>query len=197
MKQRGFTLVEVLVALTIFALMSVLGYRGLTAVLEARAHVEDDNRRWREIALTLDLFEQDLGAVVARPVRDAGDLVQAAFVGDPLAIGDTAAPLVFSRTGSAWQTGVPADAQRHGYRLRAGTLEQLVWPVLDQAPHSMPAVHPLIDGVERFELRYLDATGTWQPRWPVPGVQTALPAAVEVTVELRDAGRLTRVVALP
>lgn len=197
MNERGFTLVEVLVALTIFALMSVLAYRGLTAVLETRAHVSDDNRRWRDIALTLDLFEQDLGAVVARPVRDAGDLVQPAFVGDPLAVGDTAAPLIFSRTGSAWQTGVAADVQRHGYRLRAGTLEQLVWPVLDQAPHSAPAVHPLVDGVERFELRYLDATGNWQPRWPLPGMQTGLPAAVEVVVEIRQAGRITRVVALP
>jgi general secretion pathway protein J len=196
-KERGFTLVEVLVALTIFALMSVLAYRGLTAVLETRAHVSDDNRRWREIALTLDLFEQDLGAVVERPVRDAGDLVQPAFVGDPLATDDDAAPLIFSRTGSAWQTGSAADVQRHGYRLRAGTLEQMVWPVLDQAPHSAPTVHPLIEGVERLELRYLDAAGNWQPRWPLPGLQTGLPAAVEVVVEIRRAGRITRVFALP
>ena len=197
MRQRGFTLVEMLVALTIFALMSVLAYRGLTAVLETREHLTEDNRRWRDIALTLAQLEQDLNMVVDRPVRDSGDLPQPALLGDPNAIGANAAQLSLSRMGMAWQTGVPADVQRHGYRLASGTLEQLVWPVLDQAPHSVPEVHALLDGVRRFELRYLDGTGNWQPRWPLPGVAATLPAAVEVVLELEPGGRITRVFALP
>ena len=197
MRQRGFTLIEMLVALTIFALMSVLAYRGLTAVLETREHLTEDNRRWRDIALTLAQLEQDLNMVVDRPVRDSGDLQQPALVGDPNAIGANAAQLSLSRMGMAWQTGVPADVQRHGYRLASGTLEQLVWPVLDQAPHSVPEVHALLDGVRRFELRYLDGTGNWQPRWPLPGVAATLPAAVEVVLELEPGGRITRVFALP
>ena len=197
MRQRGFTLVEMLVALTIFALMSVLAYRGLTAVLETRAHLTEDNRRWRDIALTLAQLEQDLTMVVDRPVRDSGDLQQPALVGDPSAIGSTAAQLSLSRTGMGWQTGVPADVQRHGYRLNNGTLEQLVWPVLDQAPHSVPEVQPLLERVRRFELRYLDGAGNWQPRWPLPGVAATLPAAVEVVVELDAGGTVTRVFALP
>jgi general secretion pathway protein J len=197
MRQRGFTLVEMLVALTIFALMSVLAYRGLNAVLETRAHLTEDNRRWRDIALTLAQLEQDLGMVVDRPVRDSGGLVQPALVGDPHAIGATAAQLSLSRMGMGWQTGVPADVQRHGYRLNNGTLEQLVWPVLDQAPHSMPEVHQLLERVKRFELRYLDGNGSWQPRWPLPGVAATLPAAVEVVVELEQGGSVTRVFALP
>jgi len=197
MRQGGFTLVEMLVALTIFALMSVLAYRGLTAVLETRAHLTDDNRRWRDIALTLSQLEQDLSMVVNRPVRDSGDLVQPALVGDPNVIGAKEAQLSFSRMGMAWQTGVPADVQRHGYRLNNGTLERLVWPVLDLAPHSEPAVHPLLERVKRFELRYLDGAGNWQPRWPLPGVAATLPAAVEVVVELEQGGTVTRVFALP
>lgn len=197
MRQRGFTLVEMLVALTIFALMSVLAYRGLTAVLETRAHLTEDNRRWRDIALTLAQLEQDLTMVVDRPVRDSGDLQQPALVGDPSAIGAIAAQLSLSRMGMGWQTGVPADVQRHGYRLNNGTLEQLVWPVLDQAPHSVPEVQPLLERVRRFELRYLDSAGNWQPRWPLPGVAATLPAAVEVVVELDAGGTVTRVFALP
>jgi general secretion pathway protein J len=197
MRQRGFTLVEMLVALTIFALMSVLAYRGLTAVLETRAHLTEDNRRWRDIALTLAQLEQDLTMVVDRPVRDSGDLQQPALVGDPSAIGATAAQLSLSRMGMAWQTGVPADVQRHGYRLNNGTLEQLVWPVLDQAPHSVPEVQPLLERVRRFELRYLDSAGNWQPRWPLPGGTAPLPAAVEVVVELETGTRVARVFALP
>ena len=166
MRQRGFTLVEMLVALTIFALMSVLAYRGLAAVLQTREHLTEDNQRWRDIALTLAQLEQDVSMAVDRPVRDSGDLPLPALVGNPQALGANDAQLSFSRMGMAWQTGVLADVQRHGYRLNNGTLEQLVWPVLDQAPHSAPEVHALLDGVRRFELRYLDGSGNWQPRWP-------------------------------
>jgi general secretion pathway protein J len=197
MRQRGFTLVEMLVALTIFALMSVLAYRGLNAVLETRAHLTEDNRRWRDIALTLSQLEQDLSMVVDRPVRDSGDLLLPALVGNSQALGATDAQLSFSRMGMAWVTGVPADVQRHAYRLNNGTIEQLVWPVLDQAPHSEPAVYGLLERVKRFELRYLDSTGNWQPRWPLPGVAVPLPAAVEVVVELDHGGIVTRVFALP
>ena len=197
MKQRGFTLIEMLVALTIFALISVLSYRGLSSVLGAREHLTEDNRRWRDLALTLAQLEQDLGQAVDRPVRDAGGLEQPALVGDANAIGAHAAQLSFSRMGMAWQTGVLADVQRHGYRLNNGTLEQLVWPVLDQAPHSAPEVHPLLERVSRFELRYLDGTGNWQPRWPLPGTAPTLPAALEVVVEIEGTAAVTRVFALP
>ena len=196
MRQRGFTLVEVLVALTIFALMSMLAYRGLTSVLETRAHLADDNRRWRDIALTLAQLEQDMSQAVNRPVRDNGGQTQPALLGNPQARADES-QLSVSRMGSSWQTGVAADVQRHAYRLNNGTLEQLVWPVLDQAPLNAPQVHPLLQRVARFELRYLDAAGNWQPRWPLPGVATALPAALEVVLELEGGTTVTRVFALP
>ena len=49
--RRGFTLVELLVALAIFSVMSVVAYRGLNAVLETREHLMVDNRKWRELAV--------------------------------------------------------------------------------------------------------------------------------------------------
>lgn len=196
MKQRGFTLVEMLVALTIFALMSVLAYRGMTAVMQTREHLTEDNRRWRDIALTLAQLEQDMDLAVDRPVRDNGDLLLPSLIGNPQISGANDAQLSVSRMGMPWQTGVLADVQRHGYRLNNGTLEQLVWPVLDRAPRSEPIVHPLLERVNRFELRYLDGSGNWQSRWPLPG-RLALPAALEVVLELDNGTIVTRVLALP
>jgi general secretion pathway protein J len=196
MRQRGFTLVEMLVALTIFALMSVLAYRGLATVMQTREHLTEDNRRWRDIALTLAQLELDMGLAVDRPVRGNGDLPLPALVGNPQTVNADDAQLSFSRMGMAWQTSVLADVQRHGYRLNNGTLEQLVWPVLDRAPLSEPVVNVLLERVNRFELRYLDGSGNWQPRWPLSGM-TALPAALEVVLELDGGTTVTRVFALP
>jgi general secretion pathway protein J len=197
MRQRGFTLVEVLVALAIFALMAVFAYRGLGAVLQTREHLAEDNRRWRDLALALRQLELDLDMAVDRPVRDAADLVQPALVGDPGAFGEQGALLSVSRMGDAWYRGVAADVQRHGYRLNQGRIEQLTWPALDQAPHTEPDVQVLLERVGRFELRYLDDAGQWQPRWPLPGGRTGLPAALEAVVELQEGVTVTRVFALP
>jgi hypothetical protein len=57
-------------------------------------------------------------------------------------------------------------------------------------------VNVLLERVNRFELRYLDGSGNWQPRWPLSGM-TALPAALEVVLELDGGTTVTRVFALP
>jgi general secretion pathway protein J len=49
--QGGFTLLEVLVAVIIFALLGMAAYSGLDAVLKARARLDDENRQWRAVAL--------------------------------------------------------------------------------------------------------------------------------------------------
>lgn len=193
MNARGFTLVEMLVALLIFSLMSVLAFRGLNAAFATQAHLDDDNRRWRDVALTFAQLERDVGMAVDRPVRDSVDRPLPAWQGAPTA---DETQLEFSRMGDAWQTGAAADVLRHGYRLRDGTIEQLVWPVLDRGVRGEPVVNALLDRVRRFDLRYLGRDGAWQPAWPAGG-GAPLPAALEVVVELADGRTLTRIFALP
>src|SRR5690349_14845869 len=62
----GFTLVELLVALAIFALMSGFAYRGLTGMLEARQSLQKESRKWRDVSLVIGRLERDLGAVLPR-----------------------------------------------------------------------------------------------------------------------------------
>ena len=176
----GFTLIEVLVAITIFAIMSVIAFRVLTTILDTRERVEIETRKWREIAIAVARIEQDLLAYRDRRIRDFGGIEQAALVGVQVPLGDQGR-IMFTRGGYTDQPGARGAPQRVGYRLREGVLEQLTWPVLDQAQRTRPAVNVVLRGVSAFELRYLDTRNgvlgaPWLNQWPPPGTFQQAPA---------------------
>ncbi|WP_059417566.1 type II secretion system minor pseudopilin GspJ [Sulfuricella sp. T08] len=192
---QGFTLVELLVALAIFSVMSVVAYRGLNAVLETREHLMADNRKWRELAVFFAQMKESVTNAVDRPVRDSGDLLAPSFLGKPDVVGENDAQLIFTRMGFSGQQGSLGDLQRFGYRLRDRNIELLVWPVLDQAPHTRPTVSIALGHVSSFVVRYLDDKGVWQAKWPVIGQNDVLPRAVEVRLGLVSGEQVTRVFA--
>lgn len=191
----GFTLVELLVAVTIFGVLSGIAYRSLAVVLDSRGRIEQENRKWRGLAMLFARLEQDVAAVAPRPIRDASDLVGPAFVGSAAAVRRNDGAIMLTRTALAPEPGAAEPPRRLGYRLRGGVVELLTWNVLDQAPRSEPAVAAVLRDVTAFDLRYLDRRGQWHPSWPPPGIaaaQTAIPAAVEVAVTLASGERVAR-----
>jgi len=192
----GFTLLELVVALAIFALISVFAYRALDLVLETRIKVTAEGKKWRDITLLFTRMEQDMSRLANRPVRDSRDLLSPALIGEPVPVGEDDAQLAFTRMGLEGQSGVLGDVQRLGYRLKNGKVEMLVWPVLDQAPRTRPEAETLVSGVKGMEIRYLGAEGTWWTRWPKPGAPGELPRALEITLELPSGERMSRLFAL-
>jgi len=194
---RGFTLLEILVALIIFGLMSVMAYRGLTSVLQSRDHLAQENRKWRAVAMLFARIEQDLNQLANRPVRDSNDLNAAPFVAQAVLRGEHEAMLSFTRMGYADQAGALAGPLRSGYRLRGETVEQLLWPAPDAAPRAVPAVNGLLDNVSVLEFQYLDASGAWHTQWPLAGSNNVFPAALQVVLGLKSGERIVRLFALP
>ena len=192
---HGFTLVEILVALLVFALLAGFGYRGLGAVLDAGERVTAETRKWRDLALAFEHMRQSFAQAADRSIRDRYDAVAPAFAG--ASTRNASEPLVaFTRMGYAGHEGAAADQQRVGYRLREDRLEQLAWPVLDQAPHTESHAIVLLEGVRELSLSYLHE-GKWHPNWPVPQSVAQHPAAVRVSLLLATGERFQRVFALP
>jgi general secretion pathway protein J len=193
---KGFTLVELLVALAIFAIMTGFAYRGLTAMLDSRVALERESRKWRDVALFVSRIERDLGAVLARRAIGAS--------GTPLApvssvIESSASPegLALTRSGSPIQENALAAPQRVGYRLRDGSIERLAWAGVDAAPREEPGAIAVLGQVGALGFRFLDASGEWRTTWGLPGsAQTAPPAAVEVTLQLASGEKIVRLVDL-
>ena len=197
-RSRGFTLIEVLIALTIFAIMSALAYRGLTSILDARDRVAQENRKWREISIFFARLEADLVNAVARDIRNSNNLTEAAFIGNASFAKETEGQLMFTRMGLPGASGTLAAPQRFGYRIKQGIVEELVWPVLDQGQRTVPAVYPLLAGVSTLRLRYLDSANQWRDTWPGLGSGTTppLPKAVEVVLTLDSGETITRLLLL-
>lgn len=197
MRQRGFTLIELLVALVILTLLSVAGYRGLDAVLQTRERVSVETRKWQHLAFFFARMNQDIAQAVQRPVRDEdGAIVRAAWLGNPVTVGENDAELIFTRAGIPDQGAALQAPQRIGYRLEQGAIVMLRWPSLDQPPRVKPVRYPVLEGVREFKLRYLDRDGIWQLQWQYPTDPTRLPVATEVTLTLVSGETITRLFAL-
>ncbi len=195
---RGFTLLELLVAVAVFAVMSVLAYAGLASVLDARRQTDAAAARLGEVQLAFTVLQRDLEQALNRSVRaEYGDRLRAftaAADGDPR--------LEFTRTGHANPLARPRSVLlRVAYGVEDDALYRLQWPVLDRAQDTRPHKFTVLEGVDRLEVRYLDSAGRWHEVWPPlrsdTAVETGLPRAAEVTLVLADWGKVTRLFVLP
>jgi general secretion pathway protein J len=205
--QHGFTLLELLVALAVFAIMAAAAYSGLRSVLSTEAAVAAEANRLAQVQMAWHFLEQDIEQILPRGIRDEYGTEQPALRSGGLE-GNL---LVFTRTGWDNPLGQPrASLQRLAYRLEQGRLLRLYWVTLDRSGASEPQETTLLDEVRELRVRFLDDQDTWQKEWPAPDNTTtgnpaataddngqALPRAVEVSMTLNDWGEITRLFLLP
>jgi general secretion pathway protein J len=196
-RRSGFTLVELLVALAIFAIMTGFAYRGLTSMLESREALQKESRKWRDVAVFIGRVERDLDAVLIR-VAKAPSGLGLAPVSSSLGSTTSGDGLALTRSGSPLQENALAAPQRIAYRLRDGRVERLAWAGVDAAPRDEPVPVAVLAPVRALTFRFLDArSGEWRPGWGLPGSIEAPPAAVEMKLELASGERIVRLVDLP
>jgi general secretion pathway protein J len=196
-RAHGFTLLEMLVALAIFAVLGAIAYTGLNAVLRTRASVDQAAGRLAALQTTLNRMQRDIEQAVLRPIRDAYGDSRPALLGG----GTYELPLELTRGG--WSNPLQrrrATLQRVAYRVQNNQLIRMSWPVLDRAPDTKPYESRLLTQVDSLRIRFLGSDHQWHTYWPILGTdgtpQNALPNAVEVTLNLHDWGQITRVFAL-
>ncbi|MGE0386312.1 MAG: type II secretion system minor pseudopilin GspJ [Gammaproteobacteria bacterium] len=194
-RARGFTLVEMLVALAIFAVLATMAYRGLETLLRASSRTTEHAGRLAALQRTFTLLQLDLEQAAPRPVRDE--------LGDPipaLAGGTAAAPLVeLTRAGRNGGVAIERpDIERVAWRLDAQRLSRVRWENLDRVQGDVPRAAVLLEGVRGVQVRFF-SDGQWLGYWPPAdgGGGEALPAAFEAVVTMQDGARYRRVILLP
>ncbi len=199
---RGFTLLELLVALFIAAVMFAMGYAAISQAVTSRDSLKQQQAHLLELQTAVRVLEQDFVQLAPRPVRQAiGDEpAQPALLG---AVPGTQPIVALTRGGWANPVGLQrAGLQRVAYVLENGTLRREYWNVLDPTLASTTAKRNLMTHVKAMTLRYLDQSHQWQEQWP-PGTAVIQqqewtlrqrPLAVEITLDTEDWGKIVRII---
>lgn len=187
--QDGFTLLELLVAILVFAVMAVMAYGGLDAVLSDRDSLQRGLDRTAGLQKALYRLERDLANVRSRPIRGQYGEVKPAFMAPPEGMvsftsGGVPNPLHQRRS----------TLERVAYALDDHKLERLRWFDLDRAPGSHPEKTTLLKGVDKITWRFTAANGQSYSQWPPPNEPDTqnppTPVSAEVTLETRQWGKL-------
>jgi general secretion pathway protein J len=201
---RGFTLIELMVAMAIVAIIGVVGLTGIRNVISQQEIAEERAARWREIQLAMRIIVQDLSQVHPRTTRDEQGLgPRASFLADPT----HQFALEFSRGGWTNPAGFPrGTVLRVAYDIEQDTLVRFYWPVADRTLATEPVRQELLTGITAMDVTYFDDNGSQSIDWPplnagggppaAPGGGGSVdrPRAVEFALELEDLGRIWRLV---
>ena len=194
-RESGFTLIEVIVALFIFAILGVIAAMGLRSVISTQRQIKKTDSQLQELQIAVTLMRRDIAQFVDRRVAStSGELLDSLLITNTsdfeLTTGGYANPLAAVKRGTL---------QRVAYQFKDHELIRLTWPVLDRAPHSAPLRRVLLTNVTQMSLSFIDDKGgvvnVWSPNADQKGkIQSGtLPRAIIVTLTLAHQGTLKNV----
>jgi general secretion pathway protein J len=208
-RRSGFTLIEVVVAIFIAAVMFAIGYRALSQAMIDREALNTTQTRVNEIQRGMRIIAQDFAQIAARPARDTqgnGEL--------QAAIGANSRDntlVTFSRNGWSNPAGLQRPAEeRVRYRFLDGSLIREHWLSVDPALNAEPRQRVVVTHVKSVEVRFLDpVTRNWRTDWPplaptgpvgplqIDETFMPRPMAIEFTIVFDDWGRVQRLFETP
>lgn len=192
---RGFTLIEVLIAMAIFAILSVLSYSGLQSVIDSKTQTEAQLERLQALQTSLMTISADMQFLVNRQSINA-------LGSDLHSLSTENSDYLIEITRNSWRNPSASQArstlQRVAYHLDEDKLIRTYWRYIDRADDEAKVDRTLIQNIESLEFRFMDEDNEWQSSWPTPGMLTGgtitLPKAVEIKLNMGDWGEIIRLV---
>ncbi|HSG05012.1 MAG TPA: prepilin-type N-terminal cleavage/methylation domain-containing protein [Nitrospiria bacterium] len=184
-QNRGFTLLEVLIAITISALVLTVVYQTFNGIVDSAARLEEVSDMDQMARISLGIISRELRSAYWKE-KNSGDLT---FSGvDGLDGGEASDKLVFT-TFSPWigkDGTVSPNLSVISYDLEAAGEEEEFYLMHLEDPNPLSQSlssrqrYELAEQVKGFNLRYFDEeAGEWKDEWDA-GIEKKLPNAVEI-----------------
>jgi general secretion pathway protein J len=191
----GFTLIEIMVAVAIFAVMSMLAWGTLAQSLSNADMLTERMDRLQSIQRAMRYLTSELTQAAPRPVRD-----ELGTEYRPALLSDLGSDFSLELTHGGWRNpaGLPRSTmQRTAYRIEEGDLIRYHWTVLDRTYANEPIATVLLEDVESLIFTFYDQNGEPGTVWPPQGATGGSglrirPRAVEIVLTLPDEGEITR-----
>ena len=200
--QEGFTLLEVLIAIVITALIGLGTSQLLSGTIKAQEITQNNSERFEQIQKAILLLSRDIQQINSRAIRDEyGDFQPALTNQNSL--------YLFELTRSGWRNPMAderSELQRVSYELLDGELLRHYWHVLDRSQDSESVFQTLLTGIDKMTLRFMSENSQWTETWPPvqdPDDENTrsrnhkLPKALEVTIVHSFYGEIKKLYDLP
>lgn len=194
-KPGGFTLVELLIALSIFALLTTIAYSGLNQILHAGGRTAEADSQLRGLQMAMVTLQRDFSQLTPRPIQDGlGGRLPALQL-------TTAFNSNIELTRSGWHNPLQEKRsllQRVFYFQRDDQLIRTHWNQLDRTSTTKLIESPILKGIQQFRVRVLDQQHQWYEEWPPAseGLDSSLlPTAIEIELDSREFGTIRRLFA--
>ncbi len=191
-KSRGFTLLEMVIAVSIFALMGVMAFGGLGQMTRTGQAVAEANDRLSDMQFAVVYFNRDWTQVSPRRIRNQyGDEESNIIIDDDV--------ITFTRSGWSNFLGQPRSTlQRVQYLVIDNKFVRRHWRSLDQGIAETPIQTVLLDRVESMKVEFQDVLGKPIRQWPLNlGAADASPIVLVFRLELPDMGEIRRLLEIP
>jgi general secretion pathway protein J len=195
-KTKGFTLIEVLVSIAIFATLSVAAYQVVNQVQRSNEVSTERSARLNALQRSLVILDNDFRQMAQRQFRTNGEEASSKLIlmQEYLLDSDTIG-VMFTRLGwhNPQQQFPRGEVTKVGYRTKEETLERVWWRYPDTPTGQEGVVTPLLEGIEAFNLEFYNGS-SWLKEWQT---DRALPKAVKLKLTLKDYGEIERIYLTP
>ena len=145
----GFTLLEVLVSISVFSMVAIISYTTLDTYIEQRERLSGFYGKLERVQRLFIMMERDIQFMTRRKVRVRGDLQGALLSND----GDALMTMTVAEPDFRGVSGVVL--KRVQWQLDGRELIRSEWTVLDQADQQDPVERVTSDEIEDIEINYL------------------------------------------